>query len=367
MQQNTHANFTLLAVGVVSFVMMGAGASIYGPALPEFQRTLGLTETAAGFLISAHWVGCAFGVGAMYVKGESLGPRHALAPMAMGAAVVMAQLGFAATLLGALLFGAGYGAATAVFNPRILRAYGARGGAMVSLLNATFAAGAIAVPLVFVWFGRSIPATFGLVAALALACWLVAGLVGTSAAPSPRAAGPFNARPWLMSLAVVSIGIEASMIGLGPTALIATGVPEDDAARMLSLFFAAFLLARVVLVFVADRVPPFTLYLLALVGAAVCGLGAATISAPWFFVGMGACVALFFPGFYVAASRALGNDPRVSPTIIAAGLVGGISAPIILAALMPSLGQFGFFWVVGTAAAMAAVAGYVFARKALRG
>ncbi|MGL5011449.1 MAG: MFS transporter, partial [Paracoccaceae bacterium] len=156
MQKTDHANLTLLAVGVVTFVMMGAGASIYGPALPEFQRNLGLTETAAGFLISAHWVGCAFGVAAMYVKGEALGPRHALAPMAIGAALVTAGLGFAATLLGALLFGAGYGCATAVFNPRILRAYGPHGGAMLSLLNATFAFGAIAIPLVFVWLGSSI-------------------------------------------------------------------------------------------------------------------------------------------------------------------------------------------------------------------
>ncbi|MFM2389520.1 MAG: hypothetical protein RLZZ437_1075 [Pseudomonadota bacterium] len=362
MPQDSRANLILLAVGVVTFVMMGAGASIYGPALPEFQRTLGLTEASSGFLISAHWVGCAFGVAMMYVKAEAYGPRHALAPMALGAAIVMAQPGFAGTLIGALLFGAGYGAATAVFNPRILRAYGNRGGAMVSLLNATFAFGAIAVPLVFVWLGRSIPATFGLVAGVAVACWLGAGQVGKSAAPPQRANGPFNPRFGLMSLAVVSIGLEASMIGLGPTALIATGISEDDAARLLSLFFVAFLAARIVLVFISHRIAPFTLYLLALSGAALSGAGAATISAAWFFVAMGACVGLFFPGFYVAASRVMGDDPRVSPTIIAAGLVGGIFAPIILGNLVHLLGDHGFFWVTALLACGTAIAGWLVRR-----
>lgn len=157
------------------------------------------------------------------------------------------------------------------------------------------------------------------------------------------------------------------MIGLGPTALIATGISEDDAARLLSLFFVAFLVARIVLVFIANRIAPFTLYLLSLLGAALCGFGAATISPAWFFVAFGACVGLFFPGFYVAASRAMGDDPRVSPTIIAAGLVGGIFAPIILGFLMPSLGQFGFFWIIALAAVLTAAAGFVFARKALQG
>lgn len=367
MSSENSARLTLLLVGVLSFVMMGAGASIYGPALPEFQRTFGIGEQAAGFLISAHWVGCAFGVGAMYFKGEAWGPRHALGPMVAGAVLVLLEAGFGVTLLGALLFGAGYGAATAVFNPRILRSYGARGASMLSLMNATFAFGAIAVPLVFVWLGRSIPWTFGLVAVGAALAFVVAGLVPAGRAVAVQAQGRFNARPWLMCLAVVSIGMEASLIGLGPVALIATGVGEDDAARLLSGFFVAFLAARIVLIFVAGMVDAFTIYAGALLAAAVFGFGAVFISAGVFFVALGACVGLFFPGFYVAASRVMGDDPRVSPTIIAAGLVGGIVAPIVLGALMPVLGAFGFFWVVAGVTFVTFVAAMVLARPALRG
>ncbi len=82
----------------------------------------------------------------------------------------------------------------------------------------------------------------------------------------------------------------------------------------------------------------------------------AMINAPVFFVAMGACAGLFFPGFYVAASRIMGDDPRVTPTIIAAGLVGGIAAPILLAGVLPAVGDHGFFWIIATAATTAAAA-----------
>ena len=42
----------------------------------------------------------------------------------------------------------------------------------------------------------------------------------------------------------------------------------------------------------------------------------------------------------------MGDDARVPSTIIAAGLVGGILAPLILAPLMGGLGAHGFFWIV---------------------
>jgi fucose permease len=70
------------------------------------------------------------------------------------------------------------------------------------------------------------------------------------------------------------------------------------------------------------------------------------MSPAWCFVAMGAPAGLFFPGFYVTASAKMGEDLRVPPTIVASGLVGGISAPLILAPLMAGMGERGFFWVV---------------------
>lgn len=342
------ANAGLLFAGLATFVMMGAGQSLYGPALPAFAREMNLTEARAGLLVSAHWVGCAIGIALMYGAGHRITPRHVLAVMAAGAAIIALGAGWWPTVAGALVFGCGYGLATAVFNPRILRAFGDRGTSMLSLLNATFGVGAIAAPLVFVALG-SVPAnSFALVAGLAAVIWLCAGPAGrigtpeASAGPRGRFRPPFG----FLLFAVAGIGTEASLIGLGPTALIAAGIPEARAAELLSAFFVTFLGARVVLVFVGHLVVPFLLYAGAMAGAAACAVLAATVTPGVFFVAMGACVGLFFPGFYVAASRVMGEDMRTAPTIIAAGLVGGIAAPIILGAMMGAMGERGFFWVI---------------------
>jgi fucose permease len=366
MPDPSRARLILLFVGMVTFVMMGAGQSIYGPALPAFQRNLSLTEAQAGLLISAHWVGCALGVAAMYLRGAAIGPQHCLLLMTIGAVVVMTGIGYAITMMGALIFGAGYGIATVVFNPRILRAFGARGPAMVSLVNATFAGGAIAAPLIFVALGSQPVLSFGGVAVLAAATWIGSLFLPHDANPPQRTAGRFDPRFGIMGYAIVGIGIEAALIGLGPTALIATGIDEQTAGRLLSAFFVAFLGARFAVVFMAHLVAPFTLYLIAVCGTALLALAAAVWDASVFFVAMGACAGLFFPGFYVAAARVMGDDPRVTPTIIAAGLVGGIAAPVILSSVMGSLGSHGFFWLIAGIAAVTGGIAVVRGRAALR-
>jgi MFS transporter, FHS family, glucose/mannose:H+ symporter len=341
----THAG--LLLAGVATFIMMGAGQSLYGPALPAFSRLFEVSLAEAGVLVSAHWVGCFLGVGLMYAKGGGVTPRHALAVMALGAAVVAALAGWWVTILGAVIFGAGYGMSTAVFNPRMLRAFGTYGPSMLSMLNATFGVGAIAAPLIFVALGSDPRLSFGLTAALAAVIWLFAGPAGRVEAAPAGETRPFRPHWGIMGFGAVAIGMEACLIGLGPTALIRAGLGEARAAELLSAFFLVFLAARVVLVFVAHRVPAFVLFTLAVAGAATCALGAALISPALFFVVMGAPAGLFFPGFYVTASGKMGEHLRVPPTIIAAGLVGGIGAPLIMAPLMDGMGERGFFWLVG--------------------
>jgi hypothetical protein len=357
MQDLIRANFGLLAAGVATFVMMGAGQSLYGPALPAFARDLMLTPAGAGWLVSAHWVGCAIGVALMYWHGARVSPRHVLATMAIGAAMLGLGPGQFFAFGGALVFGAGYGMSTVVFNPRILRVFGAHGTAMLSLLNACFGIGAIAAPLVFVWLGSDPGLTFLLVAVMATTIWLGAGPAGRAgAAPVAEAAGPFRPMLALQMFAVVGIGVEASLIGLGPTALIATGMDEAAAAQHLSAFFVAFLGVRVALVVMAHLIQPFGLYLGAMALSGLCCGLAALISPGLFFVLTGAGAGLFFPSFYVAASRVMGDDPRTPSVIIAGGLVGGILTPILLGNLMEHIGGTGFFWLLAAATTGAAIA-----------
>ncbi|MCU0904176.1 MAG: MFS transporter [Tabrizicola sp.] len=357
MKDLIRAHAGLLFAGVATFVMMGAGQALFGPALPVYVRDFSLSEGEAGLFVALLWVGCFLGVGLMYFKGAMVGPRHTLAVMAAGTGVMALGPTWVLTLVGGFLFGAGYGMATAVFNPRVMRAFGATGPSMLSLLNATFGVGAIAAPLVFVWLGSDPAWTFGLVAVLFLAVWVFSGPAGREGVAPQGEVKAFRPHVTILAFGAVAIGMEASLAGLGPSALIRAGVAEERASELLSAFFVVFLLARVGLIFVAHRVQPFVLFTVAVGSAAVFALGAVFLSPAVFFVAMGAPAGVFFPGFYVTAAAKMGEDIRVPPTIVASGLVGAILAPLLLAPLSASLGERGFFVLVaGILVAVSAVA-----------
>ncbi len=363
MKDLIRANAALLFVGLASYVMMGAGQSLYGPALPAFGRALSLTPAQAGWLVSAHWVGCAIGVALMYLYGARATPRIAIGLMVLGAAALAMAAGLWITFAGAVVFGMGYGISTTVFNPRILRAFGARGTAMVSLLNASFGIGAIAAPLVFVGLGSNPALAFALITGFGALIWLGAGRSGGSAAPPPgTATGHFRPMLAFQLFAVAGIGIEATLVGLGPSALIRAGLAESSASQVLSAFFVAFLGARVALIFTAHLVAPFTLYIGAMMLAALSATLAALVNPGLFFVSLGLSAGLFFPGFYVAASRVMGDDPRTPAIIIAAGLVGGILAPILLSPVIAQFGGAVFFGVLAGVAALSAVCALIVRR-----
>lgn len=340
-------NAALLLVGVMTFVLMGAGQSLYGPALPAFSRAFDISLGRAGLLVSAHWVGCAIGVGAMFFASARVTPRAVVLIMTLGAALLATGFSWITTVLGALVFGAGYGLATVVFNPRVLRAFGTRGPAMLSLLNATFGIGAILAPLLFVMLGNDPALTFAATAIFGAIIVAIAGSAGkaeTTAAQTSTAAF----RPhWLaLTFGGIAIAVEACLIGLGPTALIKAGLSEVQAAKLLSAFFFAFLGARVILIFTAHLLQSFTLYTLAVGGAFVAAVCAAFWQPGPSFITLGFFAGLFFPSEYVTASRKMGTNQKVAPAIIAAGLVGGIFAPLLMAPFLDGMGERGFFWII---------------------
>ncbi len=353
----------LLGTGLVSFILLGLAQAIFGPALPVFQRQFGLDTAAAGWLISAFWVGCFLGVVGMYLGAGKLGPRPGLAASAIGAALLGIGVWWPLVLLGGVIFGAGYGALAAVFNPRILSAFGPRGPSMMTLLNAVFSVGAIAAPLVFVWLGSEPKPTFLAIAALAAAIWLAAGPVSRAAVGAATGKGGFRLYWPILVFGVLAIGMEAALVGLGPTALVRAGVEEVRAAQLLSLFYLAYLVARGVMIFFVDRIPAFSVYAAAVLFAALCGLGAAVVSPAVFFPLLGVSGSLFFHGFFVTATRKMGEDARVAPVIIGSGLFGAIVLPLICAQLIGVMGDRGFFWLIFGWAGVLSVAAFASLRE----
>lgn len=352
--------------GALVFVVMGVISAVYGPALPALARGGEVALAEAGVLVSLHALGGLLALIAGAVFGGVTG-RLSVGAALLGAAMIAAAGPWVLTMAGALIMGAGYGLTATVYNRRMLVQMGARGPAMVGLLNATFGIGSIAGPLVLVAAGGSVTLTYGLIA-LALAAILPVADLGRDPAASVAGAGPVPARtgsdpvsvretlrrPAILGLGAVAIGIEAASVGLGPAALIALGLGEREAAFTASAFFALFLLGRLSLVWIAARIPALRLLALALASASAC-FAVATVAMPALFYTLaGGAVGLFFPAYFVAASGRYGTDERVGAVVLAAVYVGAAGVPAVAALAMGVAGGsalFALLAVVGVVAA----------------
>lgn len=355
----------LLWVGLVAFFLMGALQSLYGPALPMLARETGLALSEVSVVFTVHWIGSAAGVGLMFFVAGWVTPRRVVLVLTCGAALLGAAPGWWATLLGAALAGVGQGCAAVVFNPRLLAAFGPRGPAMLSLINAIFGAGAIVAPIGLVLVGGA----YGLVF-LALAAAL--GLLSLAARDVGRIAAHETVVPlrpdWpILAFGACGIGMEAALIGLGPAALVRAGATEVQGAEAMSGFFLTFLIARMSLTVSAHLIRPFTIYVIAVAGVAACMALASVIAPYWLYVLSGAFAGIVFPGYFVEASQRMGRNPRVSPLTVGGGLVGGIALPFVLARVIEPMGARGFFQVMAVLAALVAGAALAAALMRRRG
>lgn len=360
------AKTALLASGLSTFLVIGSGMAIIGPALPVYERMFRIDTATSGLLVSTLWIGCLIGVVGMFLKGAEVTPRMGLSGLVIGSVLLAVAPLWPVALAGALVFGVGYGAVAAIFNPRVLVAYGPTGASKVGMLNAVFSFGAILSPWVFAEIGSDLRPVFWSIAGIAALTWVFSGPVALTGVVPGAAGKGFKLHLPILGFILIAIGIEASLSGLGPTALIRAGVQEDTAATLLSLFFVAALATRIVLIVYSHKWPDFSIYLAAIVWACLCSLGAALISPAGFFPLLGLSAGLFFQGGYLTATRKMGDDPRVSPIILGLGLVGAIFSPLAFARLMDGLGSHGFFWLVAVVAGVGALAALASYRAMMR-
>jgi MFS family permease len=352
----TSPRSALLLSGLISFVALGAGMAITGAALPVFERTYGIDTATSGLVVSTLWIACLAGVVTMYFVSERVTPRMALGGVVAGAALMALAPTWGVMLTGAAVYGFGYGMVAAVFNPRLMVSWEESGPSKVSMLNAVFSAGAIVAPWAFGLIGSAPQPIFWSMVVVGSLGWISAGKAKTVGRIKRAEGGGLKVDPVILGFALIGVGCEASLAGLGPTALIRAGAGEAQAAGLLALFFIAALVARVALVAMAHRLADFAVYLIAIAWAFVCALGAAMVSAQVFFPLMGISAGLFFQGAFVPATRRMGDDPRVSPIILGLGLVGASIGPMVFVRLMDDFGPLGFFWLVAGVTGVATLA-----------
>lgn len=355
---NNRTKVLLLATGAASFVLLGLAQSIIGPVLPVYAKTFGLDISSVGWLLSLFWTGCLLAVAAVYLLPDLIGPKSGIGLAALGTALMALMSGWPVVLMGAALFGAGYGVIAAVYNPRVLAAYGARGPAMMSLLNAIFTLGAIAAPQIFLMLGREPALTFWVFTGFAATILAAAAAMGDTRAP-PQTEAKSGKVDWLLlTFAAMGIGIEACLVGLGPTALVIAGETEEQATQLLSQFFMTYLVSRTMLVFLAHRIAPFLIYLGAMVltaGITFAMLAGVEVAILFPLIGFGC--GLFFHGAYLTGLTRMGASTRVSALLLGAGLVGAILLPALITQVLGGLGPMGFFQIIcGLACALVAIA-----------
>ena len=338
----------LLGTGLAGFILLGIAQGIFGPVLPVYARHFSYDVSTVSWLLSLFWAGSLASVAGVYLMPARLGPKSGLVFSALGTALLALMGSWTMVLIGAALFGIGYGIIAAVYNPRVLAAFGPRGPAMMSLLNATFTLGAIAAPRVFLTLDQDPVAVFWLITGFTGAILLAALAMGDTRSETPKAegAGPLRIDWLVLVVAALGIGMESSFVGLGPTALILAGETPEDAARLLSSFFVTYLVARVLLVFVAHRVPAFVFY-----GGAMALLSATAAGAVWgdaafWFPLIGFPCGLFFHGAYMTGLQRMGGTTQVSAMLLAACIIGAIVQPRIIAQFLDAMGPKGFFQII---------------------
>jgi fucose permease len=344
----------LFASGALAFFLLGMLPALFAVALPVWAPAFGLEPGQGGTLFAIYNAGAVVTVLAGILGIPGLATRPALLLVALGSAILALGPSWPVLLVGAFVAGLGYGVLGAGINRRFLHDFGPRGPGLVSFVNAIYGIGAILSPLLFLLAGSRTPAVFWATAALAL-------LAMALARPEPfRQAAPglppLRPRLLVLLLNFAAVAIEAALVALGASALVAEGFSEASAARLVSAFFVLFVAGRLGLALVSHRLPPGRTYLAGVAGVAVC-MGLALLGPAWGFVLSGLFSAICFPAFFVWATRLLGPDPRMGAAILASGLLAGTLGPLGLRPILGAVGEEGLFWIVGCfATALTAVA-----------
>lgn len=354
----------LFLSGSIGFVLIGGLGASYGAAIPAFARDFAISTQEASLILTAQLAAAVLTVLAGTLGLRGLTARRSALLMIAGSALMAAGINWPLTLVGGMLAGSGFGITATYVNRAFLSGFGAKGPAMVGLVNAISALGLIAAPLWFLAMGGAPLWLYGTLACLAvLTLWLYpAGadsFAGTAAglpALGPRSIG-------IIALNFVAGILETGLNGLGIAALITLGWAETSATQLLSGFFVAFLLARLSLYWLAQLVAPGQMFLIASLGTAASAALAASGYEGIGYVLAGGFVGFSFPSFYVWSVSLLGPDPRMASSVLLAGMMGGALAPVLLQALLLPFGLHALFACV----ALIAMALSVVAALVLRG
>lgn len=345
--------FTTSAVvaSCFGFVLIGVLQALYGPSIPALREEFGLSPSAAGLGLSAHFAGGVAGVLLFDRRFGRTGNRRILAVayllMAAGAAGFALAPDWPVALLAALLAGIGFGGIDYGLNRLFARGFGRRSTAMLNILNAHFGIGAILGPALLGAVGAEhYPALF---LAFAVAniplLFCLRGVknhapqptsadtgaadagAGDTGAGTPVGAALRSVLAVFVTLYVLHVGIEAGVGGWEPTHLESVGYGAGAAATATSVYWLMMTVGRFLAAPIALRFSAQTIITVSCAGMTACLLLAAIPDfAPYAYAGVGLFIAPIFPTGLPWLSRAAPSARRAGAIVMAASMLGGVAA-----------------------------------------
>jgi fucose permease len=326
----------------VGFVLIGALQALYGPAIPAFRDKYGLSPSAAGLGLSAHFVGGVVGVLLFDRLYGRLGNRQLLGAsyllMAVGAAGFALAPNWPLGLAAALFAGLGFGGIDYGLNQLFAIGFGRRSTAMLNILNAHFGVGAILGPALIGAVGSEhYQAVFLAFAAVNLPLLLCLRGVRDHA-PTPTDAPETGGGQVLgrslgsvlavfVTLYVLHVGIEAGVGGWEPTHLETVGYGAGVAATATSVYWLMMTVGRFLVAPIALRHSAQSIITVSCAGMTLClALAAVPGLAPYAYAGVGLFIAPIFPTGLPWLNKAAPRARRAGALVIAASMVGGVAA-----------------------------------------
>ncbi|MFF3859533.1 MFS transporter [Streptomyces sp. NPDC002209] len=333
-----------------AFVVIGALQALYGPAIPALREEYGISPTAAGLSLSAHFVGALLGVLIYHVLRGRLNNRVLLGGsyllMAAGAAVFAFSPSWNLALTGTFVIGLGFGGIDYGLNQLFAIGFGRRSTAMLNLLNGHFGVGAIAGPALIGWLGADrYPQIF---LGIGVVCLLILVTLGGVAAREPEPApaeGGAAAGARVLPIIAVFIGIyvlhvaiETGVGGWEPTHLEAVGYGAATAATATSAYWAAMTIGRFVVAPLSLRRSAPSILIVCCAGmAGFLVLATVPALAPYAYFGVGLMIAPIFPTCLPWLNRAVPGVAAAGAYVIAASMIGGVAFPPLLGRVIDTM------------------------------
>lgn len=311
----------LILAAILAIFVYGIIAAMFGTIIPALAKQLALSDSQVGFIFTAQALGltiASISVGPLIdSKGKKVGLLLGLGLVAVALYGLAITAGYEMTVTFAVLLGLGGGIIVTGANALVSDINPANRGSVMNGLNLFFGLGGLVTPLLASGLLGGDPVKLAYFAAALTTITLAVHFMTKMPAPTGERgfkAGEMNSllsQPVLYLLAAFLFLYVACEVGVWnwlAKHLIAQGLPESTALRILSLGFAlGILLGRVAVAPVLIKVPAATVTLVSAVLMAVTTYGMLQTNDP-----TSAGVAVFLAGLAMAP---------VFPTTLA--MVGG--------------------------------------------